>query len=196
MNASPFGKGDATAAGQDIPNGMTAAVLRVNGEDYPLVFPSNHSLLEVLREECRLTGTKHGCELGECGACAVLVDGEPVLSCLQLTADVAGRAIDTVEGLQRNNDLHPLQTAFADLGAAQCGYCIPGILMVAKALLDRDPDPSDEQIREALSGNLCRCTGYNRIVEAVQWAAAMERGEDWRPPPESWAGTPVPGQDE
>ncbi len=194
MNAYPFGKGN--AADQDIPDGMIAAVLRVNGEDYPLVFPSNHSLLEVLREECRLTGTKHGCELGECGACAVLVDGEPVLSCLQLTADVAGRAVDTVEGLQRNNDLHPLQIAFADLGAAQCGYCIPGILMVARALLDRDPDPNDEQIREALSGNLCRCTGYNRIVEAVQWAAAMERGEDWRPPPDSWTGTPVPGQDE
>ncbi len=194
MNAYPFGKGN--TADQDIPDGMMTAVLRVNGEDYPLVFPSNHTLLEVLREECRLTGTKHGCELGECGACAVLVDGEPVLSCLQLTADVAGRAIDTVEGLQRNNDLHPLQTAFADLGAAQCGYCIPGILMVAGALLDRDPNPSDEHIREALSGNLCRCTGYNRIVEAVQWAAAMERGEDWRPPPDSWTGTPVPGQNE
>jgi len=170
----------------------TTAVLRINDEDHLVVFPVHHSLLEVLREECGLTGTKHGCELGECGACAVLVNGEPVLSCLVLAAEVNGRAIETVEGLQRNNDLHPLQTAFADFGAAQCGYCIPGILMVAQALLEREPDPSEEQIREALSGNLCRCTGYNRIVLAVKWAAAMLRGDDWRPPAEEFYGTPLP----
>jgi len=171
---------------------VMTSVLRINGEERTVAFPVHHSLLEVLREECGLTGTKHGCELGECGACAVLVNGEPVLSCLMLAAEVNGRNIETIEGLQQNNELHPLQTAFADLGAAQCGYCIPGILMVAKALLKREPDPSDEQIREALSGNLCRCTGYNRIVLAVRWAAAMARGDTWRPPEEEFLSTPLP----
>jgi len=174
-----------------VPAWDTALVLRVNGEDHSVVFPTHHTLLEVLREECGLTGTKHGCELGECGTCAVLVDGEPVLSCLVLAAELKGRSIETVEGLQEGNELHPLQARFADLGAAQCGYCIPGILMVAKALLDREPDPSAEQIREALSGNLCRCTGYHRIVHAVRWAAAEMRGEDWQPPHEAFFGTPV-----
>lgn len=171
---------------------MITSVLRINGEDHTVAFPVHHTLLEVLREECGLTGTKHGCELGECGACAVLVDGEPILSCLMLAAELKGKNIETVEGLQQNNELHPLQTAFADLGATQCGYCIPGILMVARALLEREPDPSDEQIREALSGNLCRCTGYNRIVLAVKWAAAMARGDTWRPPDEDFLGMPLP----
>lgn len=174
-----------------LPEGVTAAVLRINGEDHPVVFPTHHTLLEVLREACGLTGTKHGCELGECGACAVLVDGEAVLSCLKLAVEVEDRSIDTVEGLQDGNDLHPLQAAFADFGAAQCGYCTPGILMVARALLERNPDPSQEEIYEALSGNLCRCTGYNRIVTAVRWAGAMARGDDWRPPEEEFLGTPV-----
>ena len=182
------------SAAVNVAEGMTATVLRINGEDHPVVFPTHHTLLEVLREECGLTGTKHGCELGECGACAVLVDGEPVLSCLQLAAEARGRSIETVEGLQRDNDLHPLQAAFADLGAAQCGYCIPGILLVAKALLQREPNPSEAQITEALSGNLCRCTGYHRIVQAVLWAAAMERGEDWRPDEDIFLGTVAPGQ--
>lgn len=175
-----------------IPDGMAAAVLEVNGQDYPVVFPVHHTLLEVLREECKLSGTKHGCELGECGACAVLVDGEPVLSCLQLAVQGVGRRIETVEGLQDGNELHPLQQTFADLGAAQCGYCTPGILMVADALLDREPSPSDEQITEALSGNICRCTGYNRIVEAVKWAAAIRRGDDWRPDESLFTGHEVP----
>jgi len=130
--------------GNDIPQGMTAAVLKVNGDDYPVVFPTHHTLLEVLREECQLTGTKHGCELGECGACAVLVDGEPVLSCLQITTDAIGKSIETVEGLQNGNTLHPLQETFADLGAAQCGYCTPGILMVAEALLARAKQRGDD----------------------------------------------------
>lgn len=176
-----------------IADGMTTAVLRINGDEYPVVFPTHHTLLEVLREECRLTGTKHGCELGECGACAVLVDGKPVLSCLQITTDVIGKVIRTVEGMQTDNDLHPLQETFADLGAAQCGYCIPGILMVAEALLSQDPDPDDAQIKEALSGNICRCTGYNRIVEAVKWAAAKQRGDDWRPDEALFTGNEVPG---
>lgn len=186
-------KSRATGAAVNLADGMTATVLSINGENHPVAFPTNHTLLEVLREECRLTGTKHGCELGECGACAVLVNGEPVLSCLLLAADVQGKTIETVEGLQRNNELHPLQAAFADLGAAQCGYCTPGILMVAEALLQREPDPTEDQITEALSGNLCRCTGYNRIVQAVLWAAAMERGDDWRPDDELFEGTTLPG---
>lgn len=186
-------KSSSAGAAIEVADGMTATVLCVNGENHPVVFPTNHMLLEVLREECRLTGTKHGCELGECGACAVLVDGEPVLSCLLLAADIRGKTIDTVEGLQRNNELHPLQAAFADLGAAQCGYCTPGILMVAAALLQREPEPTEEQVTEALSGNLCRCTGYHRIVQAVLWAAAMERGDKWRPDDEWFEGTRLPG---
>lgn len=178
-----------------IPEGMTAAILTVNDESYPVVFPTHHTLLEVLREECKLTGTKHGCELGECGACAVLVDGEPVFSCLQITTDVIGKSIRTVEGMQNGNTLHPLQETFADLGAAQCGYCTPGILMVAEALLAKQPEPDDEQIAEALSGNICRCTGYNRIVEAVKWAAAKRRGDNWRPDETLFMGSELPRQD-
>jgi len=182
-----------TAAYPPATAGTTTGTLHVNGEPRALVFPTHHTLLEVLREECGLTGTKHGCELGECGTCAVLVDGEPVLSCLVLAAETVGRSVETVEGLQQDNRLHPLQATFADLGAAQCGYCIPGILMVAKALLDRNPSPSDAEVREALSGNLCRCTGYNRIVDAVQWAAAMLRGEAGEPPSEWLFGAAEPG---
>ena len=172
--------------------GTATATLTINSEPRTVAFPVHHTLLEVLREECGLTGTKHGCELGECGACAVIVDGEPVLSCLMLAVDAEGRSVETVEGLQNGNELHPLQAAFADIGATQCGYCIPGILMVARALLEREPNPSEEQVREALSGNLCRCTGYNRIVTAVQWAAAMLRGENWRPGDEEFLGSPIP----
>ena len=175
-------------------DGMTTLRLRINGEDCYGVFPVHHTLLEVLREELGLTGTKHGCELGECGTCAVLVDGRPVLSCLALAAEMEGRAVETVEGLQIGNDLHPLQAAFADLGAAQCGYCTPGILMTAKALLAENPRPTGAEIREALSGNLCRCTGYHKIVQAVEWAAARMRGEDVAPPDEVFFGAPLPGE--
>jgi len=150
--------------------------LSVNGETAEASFAPYKTLLEVLREDLALTGTKHGCELGECGACAVLVDGEPQLSCLVLAVECEGRQIETVEGLARGAELHPLQAAFADLGAAQCGYCTPGILMTAKALLEREPHPSRERIREAVSGNLCRCTGYQQIYEAIEAAAHhMER---------------------
>jgi carbon-monoxide dehydrogenase small subunit len=149
--------------------------LRVNGEAQEVLFHSYKTLLEVLREELNLTGTKHGCELGECGACAVLVDGEPVLSCLELAVHCEGRDVQTVEGLQQGSELHPLQAAFADLGGAQCGYCTPGILMTAKALLAREPNPSRERIREAISGNLCRCTGYQQITESIEEAAKRMR---------------------
>src|SRR4029434_8820503 len=148
----------------------------LNGEPAEVAFAPHKTLLEVLREDLALTGTKHGCELGECGACAVLVDGEPQLSCLLLALECEGRRIETVEGLARGAELHPLQAAFADLGAAQCGYCTPGILMTAKARLERDPNPSRDRIREAISGNLCRCTGYQQIYEAIEAAAqTMER---------------------
>jgi aerobic-type carbon monoxide dehydrogenase small subunit (CoxS/CutS family) len=143
----------------------------VNGDPIDALVDDYKTLLEILREDLRLTGTKHGCELGECGACAVLVDGQTVLSCLALAAESSGRSITTVEGLGSEGQLHPLQECFADLGAAQCGYCTPGILMTAKALLDREPHPSRERICEALSGNLCRCTGYLQIFEAVEAAA-------------------------
>jgi len=148
----------------------------VNGEESPVSFAPFKTLLEVLREDLNLTGTKHGCELGECGACAVLVDGEPQLSCLVLGVECGGKRIDTVEGMARGSELHPLQAAFADLGAAQCGYCTPGILMTAKALLEKDLDVSRDQIKEAISGNLCRCTGYQQIFEAIEEAAKRMRG--------------------
>ena len=142
----------------------------LNGEDTDVSFAPYKTLLEVLREDLGHTGTKHGCELGECGACAVLLDGKSVLSCLMLALECDGRQVLTVEGLVEEGKLHPLQDAFADLGAAQCGYCTPGILVTAKALLDGNPHPSRDQIREALSGNLCRCTGYLQIFEAVEAA--------------------------
>ena len=151
--------------------------MRVNGEEGEVSFPPYKTLLEVLREELGLTGTKHGCELGECGACAVLLDGEPVLSCLTLALECDGRAIETVEGLARGAALHPLQAAFADLGGAQCGYCTPGLLMTAKALLDAEPAPSRERIKEAIAGVLCRCTGYQQIVDSIERAAQDLRQE-------------------
>jgi len=151
--------------------------MRVNGEQVEVSFAPYKTLLEVLREELALTGTKHGCELGECGACAVLVDGEPVLSCLTLALECDGRAVETVEGLARGAGLHPLQAAFADLGGAQCGYCTPALLMTAKALLEREPNPSRERIKEAIAGILCRCTGYQQIVDSIVAAAKQLREE-------------------
>jgi aerobic-type carbon monoxide dehydrogenase small subunit (CoxS/CutS family) len=177
-------------------NETTTRTLLVNGERRTVAFPTHHTLLEVLREELGLTGTKHGCELGECGTCTVLVDGRPLLSCLVLAAEMEGQAIETVEGLQEGNRLHPLQETFADLGAAQCGYCTPGILMAAKALVAENPAPTRDAIRAALAGNLCRCTGYVKILEAVEGAAAKLRGEAWEPEAASLFGAPEPGSDE
>jgi carbon-monoxide dehydrogenase small subunit len=151
--------------------------LKVNGEAHEVLFAPYKTLLEVLREELGLTGTKHGCELGECGACTVLVDGEPQLSCLMLALECEGRSIQTIEGVARGPELHPLQAAFADFGGSQCGYCTPGVILTAKALLERNPQPTREQIREATAGNLCRCTGYEQITEAIQGAAEVLRNE-------------------
>jgi carbon-monoxide dehydrogenase small subunit len=145
--------------------------LEINGEVVELLTAVHRTLLEVLREDLGLTGTKHGCELGECGTCTVLVDGEPQLSCLILPVQVEGRAITTVEGLATGSELHPLQVAFVELGAAQCGYCSPGILLAARSLLDHNPRPTRDEIKAALAGNLCRCTGYVKIIEAVELAA-------------------------
>lgn len=154
--------------------------LLLNGEAMDVAFASYKTLLEVLREDLWHTGTKHGCELGECGACAVLVNGKPVLSCLLLALECDGSDVTTVEGLGSDGQLHPLQEAFADLGAAQCGYCTPAILVTAKALLDNNPNPTRDAIRAALSGNLCRCTGYLQIFEAVE-SAVLKIAEAKKP---------------
>ena len=152
--------------------------LTVNGETTDVLAPPAATLLEVLREDLGLTGTKHGCELGECGLCTVLVDGTPLLACLLLAVELEGRQIVTVEGLADGTRLAPLQEAFRELGAAQCGYCTPGMLMSATHLLEQVPNPNDDQIKEALSGNLCRCTGYTKIVDAVALAARRIGGAD------------------
>ena len=164
--------------------------LTLNGEDVDVSFAPYKTLLEVLREELGHTGTKHGCELGECGACAVLLDGKPVLSCLVLALECDRKNVLTVEGLCADGHLHPLQDAFADLGAAQCGYCTPGILVTAKALLAQNPHPNRDQIRGALSGNLCRCTGYLQIFEAVE-AAILKIAEQKKSLAENSAASPA-----
>ena len=158
----------------------TLLTLRVNGETHEVAVPVHKTLLEVLREDLGLIGTKHGCELGECGTCTVLVDGQPVLSCLALPVELQGREIVTVEGMAPPGGLHPLQQAFAELGAAQCGYCTPGILLTSMALLADMPDPTRDEIRQALSGNICRCTGYTKILEAVELAALRMSGAGTR----------------
>jgi len=172
------------------PPGREAVHLRfrVNGETREAAIAPHKTLLEVLREDLGLTGTKHGCELGECGTCTVLIDGRPQLSCLLLAIECEDRPIVTVEGLAEGPAPHPLQTAFADLGAAQCGYCTPGILCAAKELLERNPTPSREVIRKALSGNLCRCTGYIKIFEAVELAARRMKDPAAQPERETLHG--------
>ncbi len=151
--------------------GKVPVHLRVNGEEVDVMVPPYKTLLEVLREDLGLTGTKHGCELGECSTCSVLVDGKPYLSCLAIPLDLQEREITTIEGMADGSHPHPLQTAFAELGAAQCGYCTPAMILTAWALLERDPRPSREAIQQALAGVLCRCTGYLKIFEAVELAS-------------------------
>jgi len=160
----------------------------LNGEETEVAFAPHKTLLEVLREDLGLIGTKHGCELGECGTCTVLVNGQAILSCLMLGLDAEEREVKTIEGMANGGQLHPLQEAFADLGAAQCGYCSPGFLLVAEELLNKNPRPTREEIKEALSGNLCRCTGYIKIYEAVELAAARMRGEEMELPREAIYG--------
>src|SRR4030095_6785027 len=163
----------------------------LNGERTEVAFAPHKTLLEVLREDLALTGTKHGCELGECGVCTVLIDGQPMLSCLFLGLDAEDRQVTTIEGMADGGQLHPLQETFADLGAAQCGYCTPGFLLVARELLEKNPSPQREDIQEALAGNLCRCTGYLKIYEAVELAAARMRGEIVEPARETIYGFEV-----
>lgn len=147
--------------------------LRVNGEPYELEVEPHRTLLEVVRDDLRLTGAKEGCGTGDCGACSMIVDGRLVTSCLLLALEANGADVLTIEGLASDGRLHPLQQAFLDHGAVQCGFCIPGMILAAKCLLDRNPHPSEEEIRHAIVGNLCRCTGYVKIVQAI--AAAAER---------------------
>ena len=164
--------------------------LVVNDEPTEVAFAPHKTLLEVLREDLALTGTKHGCELGECGTCTVLLNGTPVLSCLVLGLACAGHRVRTVEAMAQAGKLHPLQETFADLGAAQCGYCTPAFLLTAEALLTENPTPTRDEIKEALAGNLCRCTGYIKIYEAVELAAARMRGEKAEPKKEALYGRP------
>src|SRR3989454_503306 len=170
------------------PDAKAKIALELNGEAVEVAFAPHKTLLEVLREDLGLTGTKHGCELGECGTCTVLVDATPVLSCLVLGLACAGHRVKTVEGMAERGTLHPLQEAFAELGAAQCGYCTPAYLLAAEALLASSPRPTRDAIKQALSGNLCRCTGYIKIYEAVELAAARMRGDDAKPAPETLYG--------
>ena len=145
-----------------------ALTLKVNGEVYELEVPANWTLLDVIRGECGLTGTKQGCGNGECGACTVLLDGEPVNSCLVLALHANGKDVTTIEGMSKGGKMHPIQEAFIAHGAIQCGFCTPGMVLSAKALLDKNPRPEEREIREAIAGNLCRCTGYQKIVEAIK----------------------------
>lgn len=148
-------------------------MLKVNGQEENLLVSPNKTLLEVLRQELGLTGTKEGCEDGTCGTCTILLDGWPVRSCLLLAAEAQGREILTIEGLSDGEHLHPVQEAFINYGGIQCGFCSPGMILTSKALLDRNPSPTEWEIREALSGNLCRCSGYTKIVDSVLAAAGQ-----------------------
>jgi len=151
-----------------------AVSLRINGETHELFIEPNTTLLEVLREHLGFTGTKQACDMGTCGACTVLIDNRPALSCLMLAVACKGKEITTIEGLRRGGELHPLQHSFIEHGAIQCGMCTPGMILSAKALLDETPRPTEAEVRTAISGNLCRCTGYTKIVEAVLSASNMK----------------------
>jgi carbon-monoxide dehydrogenase small subunit len=150
---------------------MRIITMTVNGEPVEAAVEPNRTLVQFLREDLGLTGTKHGCGLGDCGACTVILDGKPVNSCLVLAVQANGREVLTIEGLADNGKLHPIQQAFVKTGAVQCGFCTPGMILSAKALLDENPRPTEREIRTAISGNLCRCTGYQKIVEAIAEAS-------------------------
>lgn len=152
---------------------MERIQLKVNGKDYELEVKPSATLLETLREDLGLTGTKEGCGVGECGACTVILDGEAVNACLVLTTEINGKSVQTIEGLADGGKLHPIQLAFVEVGGMQCGFCTPGMVLSAKVLLDRNPCPTDEEIRKGLEGNFCRCTGYTKIIESVKAAAGQ-----------------------
>lgn len=154
-----------------------AIALTVNGDIFEVLISPNQTLLEVLREKLGLMGTKRGCDLGACGACTVLVDGEAYLSCLMLALDAVGKQITTIEGLGENGQLHPLQQSFVETGGLQCGFCTPGMIMTAKAVLDEEPEPTEESVKKKMAGNLCRCTGYKKVIEAVMSASGKMGGK-------------------
>lgn len=156
-------------------NQKVVVTLQINGETHTTLCPPHETLLETLRERLGLTGTKHGCELGECSACTVLMDGAPVLSCLTLSVQAQGHSLTTIEGIAKNGVLHPLQQAYIESGASQCGYCTPGMVLTAKVLLEKNPAPTRREIRDAIAGNICRCTGYVEIVDAIELAAERIR---------------------
>ena len=151
--------------------------LNINGDTHELLAATNHTLLEVLRDQLGLMGTKRGCDLGACGACTVLIDGEAYLSCIMLAMDAVGKEIITIEGLAEGGDLHPLQSAFIDQGALQCGFCTPGMILTAEAILNEDEHPTKDMLKKKMAGNLCRCTGYKKIVEAVM-SVTEKTGEE------------------
>ncbi|MCL5264243.1 MAG: (2Fe-2S)-binding protein [Chloroflexi bacterium] len=151
--------------------------LRVNGDACKVLVPPHRPLVDVLRDDVGLTGTKKGCGAGECGACTVLMDGKPVNSCLVLAVQADGKDIVTIEGLAQDDRLHPIQEAFVQHGAIQCGYCSPGMILIAKALLDENPRPTELEVKQAIAGNICRCTGYVKIVEAIQAASRLVANE-------------------
>jgi len=151
--------------------------LNVNDDIYEVLVAPNHTLLEVLRDKLGLTGTKRGCDLGACGSCSVLVDGEAYLSCLLPAVEAVGKEIVTIEGLGEGGDLHPLQQSFVEVGGLQCGFCTPGMIITAKAILDEEPDATEESIKKKMAGNLCRCTGYKKIIEAVESASEKMGGK-------------------
>ena len=154
-----------------------AIELNINGDVHEILVATHHTLLEVLRDQLGLMGTKRGCDLGACGACTVLIDGEAYLSCVMLAVDAVGKQVMTIEGLSEVGDLHPLQSAFVDLGALQCGFCTPGMILTAKAILDEEKHPTEEVIKQKMAGNLCRCTGYKKVVEAIMHVAE-ESGQE------------------
>jgi len=154
-----------------------AIELKINGDSHELLVATNHTLLEVLRDQLGLMGTKRGCDLGACGACTVLINGEAYLSCIMLAMDAVGKEIITIEGLAASGDLHPLQSAFIDQGALQCGFCTPGMILTAEAILNEDEHPTEDMLKKKMAGNLCRCTGYKKIVEAVM-SVSDKTGEE------------------
>jgi aerobic-type carbon monoxide dehydrogenase small subunit (CoxS/CutS family) len=151
--------------------------LNVNGDVHEVLISPNHTLLEVLRDKLGLMGTKRGCDLGACGACTVLIDGEAYLSCILLAMDATGKEIVTIEGLSESGELHPLQQSFVEVGGLQCGFCTPGIVMTAKAILDEEPSPTEESVKRKMAGNLCRCTGYKKVIEAVMSVPGRKEGQ-------------------